>query len=109
MIYRLGGISGTVSTMSLQITAPRVEVGGRTGAEGSDRTGRRPTSDGRSTRAITGHVTEEMTEHYSHVDRAEKLRAADQGRGAHRSPRARQRQHRLNRARKWGTGGGVSP
>ena len=30
------------------------------------------------TRAITGHVTEEMTEHYSHVDRAEKLRAADQ-------------------------------
>jgi hypothetical protein len=28
------------------------------------------------TRAITGHVTEEMTEHYSHVDRAEKLRAA---------------------------------
>jgi len=23
-------------------------------------------------------VTEEMTEHYSHVDRAEKLRAADQ-------------------------------
>src|SRR5580765_4294349 len=31
-----------------------------------------------ATRAITGHVTEEMTEHYSHVDRAEKLRAADQ-------------------------------
>jgi integrase len=30
------------------------------------------------TRAITGHVTEEMTEHHSHVDRAEKLRAADQ-------------------------------
>ena len=30
------------------------------------------------TRAITGHVTEEMTEHYSHVDRAEKLCAADQ-------------------------------
>jgi len=30
------------------------------------------------TRAITGHVTEEMTEHDSHVDRAEKLRAADQ-------------------------------
>jgi integrase len=30
------------------------------------------------TRAITGHVTDEMTEHYSHVDRAEKLRAADQ-------------------------------
>ena len=30
------------------------------------------------TRASTGHVTEEMTEHYSHVDRAEKLRAADQ-------------------------------
>jgi integrase len=29
------------------------------------------------TRAIAGHVTEEMTEHYSHVDRAEKLRAAD--------------------------------
>jgi len=29
-------------------------------------------------RAITGHLTEEMTEHYSHVDRAEKLRAADQ-------------------------------
>ena len=29
------------------------------------------------TRAITGHVTGEMTEHYSHVDRAEKLRAAD--------------------------------
>lgn len=30
------------------------------------------------TRAITGHVTEEMTEHYSHVDRAEKLHAANQ-------------------------------
>jgi hypothetical protein len=30
------------------------------------------------TRAITGHLTEEMTEHYSHVDLAEKLRAADQ-------------------------------
>jgi integrase len=30
------------------------------------------------THAITGHVTEEMTEHYGHVDRAEKLRAADQ-------------------------------
>jgi len=30
------------------------------------------------TRAITGHVTDEMTEHYSHVDCAAKLRAADQ-------------------------------
>jgi hypothetical protein len=30
------------------------------------------------TSGITGHVTDEMTEHYSHVDRAEKLRAADQ-------------------------------
>jgi integrase len=30
------------------------------------------------TRAITGHVTEEMTEEYSHVDRAEKVRTADQ-------------------------------
>lgn len=30
------------------------------------------------TLAITGHVTEEMTEHYGHVDTAEKLRAADQ-------------------------------
>jgi integrase len=30
------------------------------------------------TRAITGHVTEEMTEHYSHVEGAEEVRAADQ-------------------------------
>lgn len=27
------------------------------------------------TRSITGHVTQEMTEHYSHVDRSEKLAA----------------------------------
>lgn len=32
-----------------------------------------------ATRAITGHVTEERTEHKSHVHSAEKLRVADQG------------------------------
>jgi hypothetical protein len=29
------------------------------------------------TRAITGHVTEAMTEHYSHVDASEKRAAAE--------------------------------
>jgi hypothetical protein len=53
------------------------------------------------TRSITGHVSQEMTEHYSHVAREEKLKAAsevvklvfgekpDDGRGA-----------------SWGTSGG---
>ncbi len=37
----------------------------------------RRVASGQVTRAITGHVTEAMTEHYSHVDAAEKRKAAE--------------------------------
>ena len=36
----------------------------------------RKQTSGIVTRAIVGHVSEEMTEHYSHVDQKEKLEAA---------------------------------
>ena len=60
------------------------------------------------TRAITGHVTEEMTEHYSHVDPAEKLRAADQvvALAGLRAP-ANDNTARLTHPQVGGSGGGI--
>jgi hypothetical protein len=46
--------------------------------------------------------------HDSHVDRAEKLRAADQVVAPAGLPYARERQHRGNRAPKWGKRRGLN-
>jgi len=72
-----------VSTSSLRkplrATLARVELEGRITTHGLRRTWNnllRQVTAGEVVRSITGHVTERMTEHYSHVGRDEKAHAA---------------------------------